>query len=153
MIAPTVSTCLWFNDQALDAAQLYVSLLPDSQITQINYRSNDPAKGAFVVDFTLMGQRYWALNGGPHFALSPAVSICIHVDTQAEIDRLWAALLADGGAESRCGWLTDRFGLLWQIVPRALPQWLTNDADGRVMAVMMAAVKFDIAALQVAAAG
>lgn len=152
MSAPSVATCLWFNDQAQQAAQLYVGLVPNSEITHVFYKGGDPANGAFTVEFTLNGQRYWGLNGGPRYALSPAASISLHVDTQEEIDTLWAALLADGGAESRCGWLTDRFGLSWQIIPRALPRLLAHDTHGHVMAVMMASVKFDIAALEAAAA-
>jgi predicted 3-demethylubiquinone-9 3-methyltransferase (glyoxalase superfamily) len=150
--APALATCLWFNDQALQAAEFYVALLPASAITHISYRGNDPAHGAFTVDFTLLGQRYWALNGGAHYALSPAVSISLHLDSQAEIDHYWAALLAGGGRESRCGWLTDRFGLSWQILPRILPQLLAQDAQGHVMQVLMQSVKFDIAALMQAAA-
>lgn len=151
MSAPSVATCLWFNDQALQAAQLYVGLVPNSAITNVFYKGGDAANGAFTVEFTLNGQRYWGLNGGQHYALTPAASISLHVDTQAEIDALWAALLADGGRESRCGWLTDRFGLSWQIIPSILPQLLQNDPKGHVMAVAMATVKFDIAALQAAA--
>jgi predicted 3-demethylubiquinone-9 3-methyltransferase (glyoxalase superfamily) len=85
--------------------------------------------------------------------LSPATSISVHVDTQAEVDRLWSALLEGGGSESRCGWLTDRFGLSWQIIPRALPRLLQSDTSGRVMQAMMGMVKLDIAALEAAAQG
>ena len=83
------------------------------------YRNGDPAQGAFTVAFTLSGQRYWGLNGGPHFKPTPAASITVYVDTQAEVDRLWAALLAGDGVESRCGWLVDRFGIFWKIIPCA----------------------------------
>ncbi len=106
-----------------------------------------------MVAFTLMGQQYLAMNGGPHYRLTPAVSISVHVDTQDEVDRLWTALLAEGGVESRCGWLTDRFGLSWQIIPRALPRLLQTKAAPRVLQAMMAMVKLDIAALEAAAAG
>lgn len=150
MPAPSISTCLWFNDQAEPAARLYCSLFDGSEITEIFYKGGDPAAGAFTVAFTLMGQHYWGLNGGPYYALTPAASISVHVDTQAEVDRLWSALL-EGGSESRCGWLTDRFGLSWQIIPRALPRLLKSDTTGRVMHAMMGMVKLDIAALEAAA--
>jgi predicted 3-demethylubiquinone-9 3-methyltransferase (glyoxalase superfamily) len=153
MTQPAISTCLWFDNQAEEAARLYCSLFENSEITEVFYRGGDPKAGAFTVSFTLMGQKYWGLNGGPHFKLTPAVSITVYVDTQAEVDRLWTALLADGGEESRCGWLTDRFGLSWQILPRALPRLLKTDANGRVMQAMMAMIKLDIAALEAAAAG
>ncbi len=153
MSAPGVSTCLWFNDQALAAAQIYTSLFDDAEITNVFYKGGDAKNGAFTVEFTLMGQKYWGLNGGPHYALTPAASVSVHVDTQAEVDHLWDALLAGGGVESRCGWLTDRFGLSWQIIPRALPRLLKTDTSGRVMAAMMQMVKLDIAALETAAQG
>lgn len=153
MSGPEIATCLWFDTAGLEAAQLYVSLFEGSEITNVFYKGGDVANGAFTVEFTLMGQRYWILNGGPHFAHSPAVSITVHVDTQAEVDRLWDALLAGGGVESRCGWLVDRFGLSWQIIPRALPRLMKSDVSGRVMAAMMEMVKLDIAALEAAARG
>ncbi len=149
----SISTCIWFNDQAEAAARLYCSLFDDSRITEIHFRNGDPAAGCFTVAFTLMGQKYWGLNGGPMFALSPAVSITVNVDTQAEVDRLWSALLEGGGEESRCGWLKDRFGLSWQIIPRALPRLLKADSSGRVMQAMMGMVKLDIAALETAFKG
>lgn len=151
MSAPSVSTCFWFDDCALQAAQFYVSLFDGAAITNIFYRGGDPALGVFTVEFSLMGQAYWGLNGGPMFTHSPATSISVHVDTQAEVDRLWAALTADGGRESRCGWLVDRFGISWQIIPRALPRLLKSDGSGRVMAAMMGMARLDIAALEAAA--
>lgn len=151
MPAPSVATCLWFDTEALEAARLYTGLFDDAKITDIFYRGGDPALGAFTVEFTLMGQSYWALNGGPHFKPTPAASISVHVDTQSEIDHLWQGLLAGGGQQSRCGWLTDRFGQSWQIIPRALPRLLKSDRTGKVMQAMMAMVKFDIAALETAA--
>lgn len=152
MPAPEISTCLWFDDQAEAAATLYVSLFDDSVITEVFYKGGDRNAGAFTVAFTLMGQKYWGLNGGPYYQLTPATSISVYVDSQAEVDRLWSALL-EGGAESRCGWLTDRFGLSWQIIPRALPRLLKSDTTGRVMQAMMGMVKLDIAALEAAAKG
>jgi predicted 3-demethylubiquinone-9 3-methyltransferase (glyoxalase superfamily) len=150
---PAISTCIWFNDQAEPAARLYCSLFDGAEITEIHYRNGDPAAGCFTVAFTLLGQKYWGLNGGPMFPLSPAFSISVNVDTQAEVDRLWQALLADGGEESRCGWLKDRFGLSWQIIPRALPRLLKADRSGRVMQAMMGMIKLDIAGLEAAFKG
>ena len=119
---PKVRTCLWFDDQALPAAEFYCSLIPDSRIDHIGRHSDGqpiakPGK-VLSVEFTLAGTPYQALNGGPHFTLSDAVSISVSTRDQAETDRLWDALTADGGAESQCGWLKDRFGLSWQIVPK-----------------------------------
>jgi predicted 3-demethylubiquinone-9 3-methyltransferase (glyoxalase superfamily) len=150
---PAISTCLWFTDQAEEAARFYCSLFEGAEITEIHYRNGDPSLGCFTVAFTLLGQKYWGLNGGPMFALSPAVSITVNVDTQAEVDRLWTAFLANGGTESSCGWLVDRFGLSWQIIPRALPRLLKADSSGRVMQAMMSMVKLDIAALEAAFRG
>ncbi len=152
MTAPSISTCLWYESQAEEAATLYCSLFPDARITARLPQQGDPEGRAFIVEFTLMGQAYTAMNGGPHYTLTPAASIMVMVDTQVEVDRLWDALL-DGGQASRCGWLTDRYGLSWQIVPRALPQLLQTDPSGRVMQAMMGMVKLDIAALEAAARG
>ena len=148
-----VSTCLWFTDAAEQAATLYTTLIPGAQITQVFRQQGDPDGRAFMVEFSLAGQRYAALNGGEFYALTPAASIVVHVDTQPEVDHLWQALLAGGGMQSRCGWLTDRFGLSWQILPRALPRLLQADATGKVMQAMIGMVKIDIAALEAAAAG
>ena len=145
-----VSTCLWFDTQAEDAARFYTALLPDSEITEIFRQGGDPKAPAFTVAFTLMGQKYWGLNGGPHYKLTPAASITVYCDAQDEVDRLWNALLV-GGAPSRCGWLTDRFGLSWQIVPRALPRLLKTEHAQPVLAAMMGMIKLDIAALEAAA--
>jgi predicted 3-demethylubiquinone-9 3-methyltransferase (glyoxalase superfamily) len=147
MTAPSISTCLWFDSQAEEAATLYCSLFPDARITLRMPQMADPQGRAFLVEFTLMGQTYVAMNGGPHYKLTPAASIVVNLDTQAQIDHLWDALL-DGGQPSRCGWLTDRYGLSWQILPRALPLLLQQDPSGRVMQAMMGMVKLDIAALE-----
>ena len=153
MTAPAISTCLWYETEAEQAATLYCSLFPDARITNVFRQHGDPQNRAFLVEFTLMGQAYCAMNGGPHYKLTPAASIFALVDTQAEVDHLWAALLADGGQTSRCGWLTDRYGLSWQIIPRALTRLMQSDTSGRVVQAMMAMVKIDIAALEAAAAG
>jgi predicted 3-demethylubiquinone-9 3-methyltransferase (glyoxalase superfamily) len=148
MQQPSISTCLWMDGDAEVPARFYCSLFDGAEVTRV---VRDKSGAAFTAAFTLLGQHYWILNGGPHFQLTPAASITVEVETQDEIDRLWQALLADGGTESRCGWLTDRFGLSWQIVPRVLPSLLANDTAGKVMQAMMGMVKLDIAALQAAA--
>ena len=153
MAAPAISTCLWYEKDAEQAATLYCSLFPDAAITNIFRQQGDPENRAFLVEFTLMGQSYSAMNGGPHYKLTPAASIFALVDTQGEVDRLWAALLDGGGQESRCGWLVDRFGLSWQIIPRALTRLMQSDKSGRVVQAMSKMIKIDVAALEAAAIG
>ena len=153
MTEPSITTALWYESGAEAAARHYCSLFAGASIDHIHPQQGDPEGRAFLVEFTLQGQRFQAMNGGPHYRLTPAASISVLVDTQAEVDRLWQALLTDGGVESRCGWLTDRWGLSWQIVPRALPRLLQGDRSGRVMQAMMGMVKLDIAALEAAAEG
>ena len=120
------SPCLWFDGEAEQAAKLYVSLLPDSRIEQVQKNTIDSPAGkagsVLVVEFTLAGQRFMALNGGTRFEYTHAVSFKIDCADQAEVDRLWEALCADGGQAERCGWLRDRFGVFWQIVPTVLPK-------------------------------
>ncbi len=149
-----VRTCLWFDGQGEEAAEFYVSLLPGSAIESRSYP--EPGKPALVVEFTLGGTPFMTLNGGPMFKHSPATSISVLADDQAEIDRLWSALHADGGEESMCGWIIDRFGVSWQIVPSVLPTMMESDdkaAAGRARTAMMSMSKFDIAALEAAFAG
>ena len=153
MAAPAISTCLWYEKDAEQAATLYCSLFPDAAITNIFRQHGDPENRAFLVEFSLMGQSYSAMNGGPHYKLTPAASIFALVEGQHEVDVLWAALLAGGGQESRCGWLTDRYGLSWQIIPRALTRLMQSDKSGRVVQAMMEMVKIDVAALEAAAKG
>jgi predicted 3-demethylubiquinone-9 3-methyltransferase (glyoxalase superfamily) len=146
-----VRTCLWFDGDGEEAARFYVSLLPDSEVESL-YRPTADAP-PLVVDFRLAGTPYQALNGGPQFPHSEAASISVLTENQAETDRLWAALTADGGSESRCGWLNDRFGVSWQIVPEAVPRLLGADdreAAGRAFQALMGMVKIDIAVLQAA---
>ena len=154
MPQPAVTTCLWFDSDAEAAAQFYVSLFPGARIVHIHRQigADEPLGPAFLVEFELQGQRYAAMNGGPHYRLSPAVSIQVFVETQGEVDRLWEALL-DGGTESRCGWITDRYGLSWQIIPNALPRLIAGGGDraARVLQAMSGMVKLDIAALETAA--
>ena len=142
-------TCLWFDNEGEEAADFYVSLLPDSRIEKV-YRP-DPDGAALVVEFTLAGAPYMVLNGGPHYKLNPAVSISVLTKDQEETDELWAALTADGGSPSQCGWLIDKYGLSWQIVPEALPRFLSSDdkaAAQRAHNAMMKMGKIDIAALE-----
>ena len=146
-----VRTCWWFAHRGIDAAQFYVGLLPDSRIDAVfdHGRPDDP----MVVEFTLAGAPMMILTAGPMFQHSPAASISVLTKDQAETDRLWFALLAEGGTESMCGWLTDRFGVSWQIVPEVLPR-LAKDPDAaaasRTRDAMMTMKKIDIAALEAA---
>ncbi|MGE0788621.1 MAG: VOC family protein [Sandaracinaceae bacterium] len=147
-----VRTCLWFHDRGEEAANFYVSLVPHSHIDSVEHLPGDTV----VVRFSLGGVPYMILQAGPHFTLSPAASIMVVTPNQKETDRLWDALTADGGEESRCGWLVDRFGMSWQIVPDALFRSLgAKDpaAATRAREAMFKMAKIDIAALEAAAAG
>ena len=150
-----ISPCLWFDGEAKEAAEFYVSLLPDSRIEKLQKNTVDSPAGkagsVLVVEFTLAGQRFMALNGGIRFEYTPAVSFKIDCADQAEIDCLWDALSSSGGQVGRCGWLKDRYGVSWQIVPTALPELLggPNRAGAqRAMAAMMQMGKLDIAGLR-----
>lgn len=147
-----ISPCLWFDGEAEEAARFYVSLLPDSRIEHVQKNPIDSPAGkagsVLVVDFTLAGQRFMALNGGRRFEYTHAISFKIDCADQAEVDRLWDAL-SDGGSVEQCGWLKDRYGVSWQIVPTALIEMLTDPDPAksqRVMAAIMRMVKLDIAA-------
>lgn len=156
MTAPRqkIIPCLWFDKQAEEAARFYVSLLPDSRIDEVQTAPGDYPAGkagdVLLVEFTLAGQRYTALNGGPEFNFNEAISLQIECEDQAEVDRLWDALSAVPESE-QCGWVKDRYGLSWQIVPKVLTEMM-HDADHarsqRVMAAMMHMQKLDIATLQ-----
>jgi predicted 3-demethylubiquinone-9 3-methyltransferase (glyoxalase superfamily) len=153
------ATHLWFDRDALPAAELYTGLLPDSRIDRVVHAAsglpNVEAGAPFIVDLTLGGQQYTFMNGGPLFPFDAQVSLYALCDDQAEVDRLWSALTADGGKEVQCGWLTDRFGLSWQIVPEALERLMQDpdpDVVQRVTAAMLQMVKLDVAALEAAAA-
>jgi predicted 3-demethylubiquinone-9 3-methyltransferase (glyoxalase superfamily) len=150
--------CLWFDGKAEEAAGLYTSLLPNSRIDKV-WRSpadtpSGPAGMVLTVDFTLNGLHYQGLNGGPDFRFNEAVSFVIECEDQAEVDRLWDALTADGGEPGPCGWLKDRFGLSWQIVPRRLNE-LINDPDPerarRAMEAMLKMGKIEVTELERAA--
>jgi len=146
---------LWFDGNAEEAAGFYVTLLPDSRIDNV-YRSpadnpSTPAGAVLLVDFTLAGQRFTAINGGPQFAFTEAVSFAIDCEDQAEVDRLWSALTAGGGSPGQCGWLKDRYGLSWQIVPRELGELLGSpdrERAGRAMEAMLVMTKIDVAAMR-----
>lgn len=155
---PSINTTFWFDMDGLEAARLYCSVIPDSEITHVaKPTDNTPGRQEGVpleVYFRLGTQRFVALNGGPNCPHTPAASIQIHVDGQTELDRIWSALLADGGSEVQCGWLTDRFGLSWQIIPQQFND-LMLQADAatreRVVAQMLTMSKLDIAPLLAAA--
>lgn len=149
----SIRTVLWFRDgRGREAAEFYCSLLAGSRVERSF--SGDAGMGAFsVIDFNLGGVPYQILDAGPHFTLTEAVSIAVETPDQAETDRLWAALTADGGEESVCGWLKDRYGLSWQIYPRRLTELtLSSDKEvsGRAMAAMMKQRKIDIAEIEAA---
>jgi predicted 3-demethylubiquinone-9 3-methyltransferase (glyoxalase superfamily) len=151
---PTVRTCLWFDGSGEEAAAYYVSLLPGSVIETVS--RPEPGKPAMIIELSLAGTPYMFLNGGPQYKPSPAASIVVRTADQGETDRLWSALLANGGQERPCAWLTDRFGVSWQIVPDALPRMLgadDRDAAGRAMRAMLKMKKIDIAALEAAFRG
>jgi predicted 3-demethylubiquinone-9 3-methyltransferase (glyoxalase superfamily) len=150
--------CLWFNNQAEDAATFYVALL-GGQIDRVSHYGPNmhmPEGLAMMVEFSLRGRTYQALNGGATYALTPAFSLAVPCDDQNEIDRLWEALLAGGGQPSQCGWLTDRFGLSWQIYPAFMADVLVSsdkEATGRTMQAMMGMIKLDCAVLKAAFEG
>ncbi len=146
-----IRTCLWFEKGGLEAAKFYVSLLPNSRMDS-EYPA-EPGKEPITVEFTLANAPYQILNGGPHYKLTPAASISVLTEDQEETDRLWNALLANGGEESRCGWLSDRFGVSWQIVPKALMRAVTAKdqvAAERARQAMYGMRKIDIAAIEAA---
>ena len=152
-----IFTHLWYATEAEDAARFYASIFPDSHVDAVTTLPSDspsgPAGAAAIVDFTLFGQRFQALKAGPHHEFNDAMSLVVMCDDQEELDRYWAALLADGGREQACGWLTDRFGVRWQIVPRAVDDLLrTGEPAGvkRMSDALLQMVKLDLAALQAA---
>lgn len=156
----SITPCLWFDREAEAAANFYCAIFPNSKVTAVSrYPENlpgDRAGEALTVAFELDGKPFTGLNGGPQFTFSEAISFQIEVETQAELDRYWNALLADGGSESQCGWLKDRFGLSWQVVPAQLGRLMSGpdrEAANRVASAMMQMVKLDIAQLEAAARG
>lgn len=147
---------LWFDSQAQQAAEFYVSIFANSRIINVAHNSEDGADPPVrSVTFDLDGQEFIALNGGPMFTFNPAISFFVSCQSQAEVDEYWEKLLV-GGEPNRCGWLTDRYGLSWQIVPSVLGDLLDDpdeERSGRVMQAMLQMVKLDVAALQAARDG
>jgi predicted 3-demethylubiquinone-9 3-methyltransferase (glyoxalase superfamily) len=156
-ISPKISPFLWFDTQAEEAAKFYVSLFEDSEIAEVSrYPENTPgpAGSVMTVSFRLAGQEFTALNGGPEYSFTEAVSFFVRCQDQDEVDRLWSQLTADGGEEGPCGWLKDRFGLSWQIVPDRLTELLADPDPTRANAAMQAMLqmhKIEIKALEDAA--
>ena len=152
-----VVPCLWFNKNAEEAARFYAATFPDSRVTAVRKSPSDYPSGkagdVLTVEFTVLGQPFVGLNGGPEFTFDEAVSFQVFTDTQEETDRYWKAIIDGGGQESVCGWCKDRFGLSWQIVPRALIEAI-NDPDTaaakRAMDAMMTMKKIDIARIKAA---
>jgi len=144
--APKVTPFLWFDSRAEEAAKFYCSIFPNSKVTSASPQS---------VTFTLDGQHFMALNGGPHYQLTPAFSMFVSCKDQQEVDQLWERLLAGGGKPDHCGWLVDRYGLSWQVIPTRLMELLNHADPGtqeRATAAMMKMVKIDVAALEQAVA-
>jgi predicted 3-demethylubiquinone-9 3-methyltransferase (glyoxalase superfamily) len=155
-----IFTHLWYAKDAEEAARFYTSIFPDSRVDRVwslpSETPSGPAGSVKVVDFTLRGQRFQAISAGPHHEFNDAISIVVVCDDQAELDRYWNALLEGGGQPQACGWLIDRFGLRWQVVPARLDE-LIRDADTdrakRVTDAMLKMIKLDIAPLEAAYAG
>ncbi len=154
-----ISPCLWFDSEAEPAARFYVSVFPNSRINAISRYGEAgfevhgrPAGSVMVVTFDLDGQPFMALNGGPVFRFTEAISLVVHCETQDEIDHYWTALGAGGDPRAQqCGWLKDRYGLSWQIVPTVIEQLMTGPRSDAVMAAVLKMKKIDLAALQAAA--
>jgi len=159
LTAQKITPCLWFDSQAEEAAKFYASVFKNSKVGKVSRYGKEgfeihgkKAGSVMTAEFEIEGQKFVALNGGPHF--NEAVSFQVHCENQQEIDYFWSKL-AEGGQESRCGWLKDKFGLSWQVIPRALPQMLMDDDPAtaqRAMKSMLQMGKIDIAALEQAKA-
>ena len=154
------SNCIWYESGAEDAAKFYASVFPDSSVGAVNRSPSDNPSAkegqVLTVDFTVCGIPYMGLNGGPHFKASEAFSIMVFTDDQEETDRYWNAIVGNGGQESMCGWCKDKWGLSWQITPRALIA-AVSDPDGaaakRAFDAMMTMKKIDIATIEAARRG
>ena len=152
---PTISPCLWFDRNAEEAAQFYVSVFPDSRIETVDRCQTDwpggQAGDVILITFTLSGQSYQALNGGPGVDFNEAVSLSVTCKDQAEVDHFWDALIADGGEPIQCGWLKDKFGMRWQVVPKIFFEYMRDNdpvRTRRVIEAMMQMVKLDVDALK-----
>jgi 2-polyprenyl-6-hydroxyphenyl methylase/3-demethylubiquinone-9 3-methyltransferase len=146
-----IATCLWFDENAEEAARFYAATFPDSHVTAVNRAPSDYPNGGtgnvITVEFTVLGQPFVGLNGGPRFTFDEAISFQVFTDTQEETDRYWNAIVGSGGQESACGWCKDKFGLSWQIVPRTLLHALQDPdiaAAKRAMDAMMTMKKIDV---------
>ncbi len=155
-----IAPCLWYDGQAEEAANFYAETFPDSSVGSVNRAPTDYPSGkagdVITVEFTVLGMRFLGLNGGPAFTFSESVSFQVYTEDQAETDRYWNAIVSNGGQESMCGWCKDRFGLSWQITPKALMEMTTSPdkaAAKRAMESMMTMRKIDIATLQKAFKG
>ena len=155
-----VTPCLWYDGTAEEAANLYASIFPDSSVDAVNRSPGDYPDGkagdVITVEFTVMGNKFLGLNGGPMFKFNEAVSFIIHTEDQAETDRYWDAIIVSGGKASMCGWVTDKFGLSWQITPQRLLDMMAGTdqaASKRAFEAMMKMSKIDLAALERAYAG
>ncbi len=155
-----ITPCLWFDGTAEEAATFYTSLFPDSRIDAVRRapaaNPSTPEGAVLTVDFTVAGQQFIGLNGGPDFPFTEAVSFTIDCVDQAEVDRYWDALIEGGGSPSVCGWLKDRFGLSWQVIPKLLPQLLADpdrEAAARAMEAMLQMTKIDVEKLRLAYEG
>jgi predicted 3-demethylubiquinone-9 3-methyltransferase (glyoxalase superfamily) len=152
-----ISPCLWFDDQAEEAVDFYASVFANSKITSVSRYGKEsaqvagkPERSVMVMEFELEGQRFMALNGGPQFTFTPAISLMVNCETQAEVDELWDRL-SEGGSELQCGWLTDRYGVSWQIVPARLGELMGGDDSEKSRNVMQALLqmrKIDLTELQ-----
>ena len=155
MTAQNITPCLWFDTQAEEAAKFYASVFKDSKVGKTSRYGKEgfevhgkQAGTVMTVEFEVAGHKFLALNGGPQFKFNEAVSFQVHCETQEEIDYFWSKL-AEGGQEAPCGWLKDKFGLSWQVIPTALPQLLTDENSAqRVMKSMLQMRKIDLAALK-----
>src|SRR5262245_15567247 len=151
---------LWYVKEAEEAARFYATVFPDSRVDRVTSLPADspsgPAGSVDIVEFTLCGQAFFAISAGPHHPFNDAVSFSVHCSSQSEIDRYWNALLENGGKPQACGWIIDKYGLRWQIVPAALGEMMSDPDTAKVKRVteeMLQQVKFDIAKLEAAARG
>ena len=154
-----IATCLWFNKNAEEAATFYAATFPDSRVVAVHKSPSDYPDGragdVLTVDFTVLGQRFVGLNGGPAFTFDEAISFQVFTDTQEETDRYWNAIVGAGGQESACGWCKDRWGVSWQITPRVLIEALAAGGEEarRAFEAMMPMRKIDIATIEAARRG